>query len=626
MSSFGDMDYDDGDGDHEEEAVVVTRATAVTLARAPSMALRRNFDDFAKGGKGVNGKGVHGTATGRGVVRQASAQVVNVRTRGGSDAPPYAALQAQRVLYQNAGFGDDDDDEEEEDSDEIHSDGDDDDDPDSRYTIRLGDAAAGRLMDAVMKGGGVLSEEQQNDLNVTGFGGDPRRDVGGTRFRPISTAIITEEARKEERPTSTSTIQGAKVASPVLSNDHHPGESAETDAADVEGEEGEESYALDDWLEANDNDEPDTVPPADGKVVPAPPARESEGSEYDDADHPLLDPYISMDTERDQPKEENATRSPNSSYEEGHSRDSMYSTNSAYTNGTATPFPNNRQSTLATDSEQIVTVGDVLPDSPFVLTPGQMSGASSQGERKRGSSKSSQNSAHERTPGAGSGSGSSAASYRPQRSSIIYAPVLKGPIPVDSVVSSHMSPWCREILKPLLSFIRQDDPRAIYSGLQQVAEGESGGIFAAQSLSGNLQTTRVAIKKVRVEEENQSKIDALMREMALFSRIRHENILMYGGMWLAGDVQVDLWIHMDLMERSLADLLGLLPNGLIMEERHVARFAMDVANGLAYLEKLFIAHRDVRSDNLLVSGDGCTKLGTSCTLPENVPITNNFTS
>jgi len=269
-----------------------------------------------------------------------------------------------------------------------------------------------------------------------------------------------------------------------------------------------------------------------------------------------------------------------------------------------------RPTSLASEGQRLLE-GDVLPDSPSVLPLGQLG-------RPRGFSKSSQTSAHVRTPGAGSGSGSSAAgSYRPQRGSMIYAPMLKGSsaasIPFDS---SQLSPKSRDILKPLFNFIRGGDPYSIYSDLQQVAEGESGGIYAAQVISkSKLQSSvRVAIKKVRVEEENRLKIDILKREMNLFSRIRQENLLTYSEMWVAGvglgDAETELWVRMDLMERSLADLLGLLPEGLILEERHVARFAMDVASGLAYLENIFIAHRDIRSDNLLVSGnEGCIKLG-----------------
>lgn len=553
MSSFGETDYGEEHEDDEgvAEAVVVTRATAVKLARAPSMALHRTFDVFASGNPQAPVP-VQGTADARGVVGQASAQVVNNRSRGGLDAgmPPYAALQAQRMLYQNAGFDEEDEGDEDSDEDSDEIDEDDEDDPDSRYTIRLGDADAGRLMDAVMKGGGVLDAQQQKDLNATSFGGD-------ASGRPLSTATI----RKEGRPVSEATLQGTKVAN---SQDEYLEEQLE------EGEDDEDSSALDEWLEANDSEDPEpSSPAAEDTTVTISPGRGLEGSEYDDADHPLLDAYTNDDVETDY-----GDRSPESIYE-------VESIQSPADPGSAQSF-----------DEDNSPGSDAIPDSPYVL------GAPS---RTRGLSKSSQNSSHTRTPGVGSGSGSSAAgSNRPKRSSVIYSPP-----------STQLSPQQRDILKPVLTFIRSGDPSTIYGDLQQVAEGESGGIYAALVLSAKSSSVRVAIKKVRVEDATRPKMETLKREMGLFSRIRHDNILSYGEMRLWNNLHTELWVRMELMERSLADLLGLISEGLVLEERHVARFAKDAASGLAYLEKLLIAHRDIRSDNILVSGnDGCAKLGT----------------
>ena len=41
-------------------------------------------------------------------------------------------------------------------------------------------------------------------------------------------------------------------------------------------------------------------------------------------------------------------------------------------------------------------------------------------------------------------------------------------------------------------------------------------------------------------------------------------------------VEDGLWIRMELMERSLADVVGLVNQGLMVQERMIARFASDV--------------------------------------------------
>ncbi|KAG8963521.1 hypothetical protein FRC03_002878 [Tulasnella sp. 419] len=77
----------------------------------------------------------------------------------------------------------------------------------------------------------------------------------------------------------------------------------------------------------------------------------------------------------------------------------------------------------------------------------------------------------------------------------------------------------------------------------------------------------------------------------------------------------EIWLEMELMERSLADVLAFVQEQQeegdmqwVLEERMIARFANDILSGLDYLQGLNVAHRDVRSDNLLFSKSGALKL------------------
>ncbi|THG96845.1 hypothetical protein EW026_g5063 [Hermanssonia centrifuga] len=69
-----------------------------------------------------------------------------------------------------------------------------------------------------------------------------------------------------------------------------------------------------------------------------------------------------------------------------------------------------------------------------------------------------------------------------------------------------------------------------------------------------------------------------------------------------------LWIRMELMDRSLADVLNLVDEGVEVLETHIAQFASDALKALSYLQIQEIAHRDIRSDNLLINGAGVVKL------------------
>jgi p21-activated kinase 1 len=227
------------------------------------------------------------------------------------------------------------------------------------------------------------------------------------------------------------------------------------------------------------------------------------------------------------------------------------------------------------------------------------------------------------------------------------------PTPLASgATASPLSPfqryrgWLSEVVAPLEEFIDEAvDPRDYYLDLQEIAEGESGSVYAARLTDKNIhklklpplvkaqdgddlangKTTLVAIKSVAIMPSGSPKLLDLERELTLMRGLWHDNVLSMDAVYV--DLMEDaLWIRMELMERSLADLIGLIGSGLMLQERMMARFASDVCcfyqcrwnilthlrsqvlQALQYLEKHWIAHRDVRSDNLLVNSHGILKL------------------
>jgi p21-activated kinase 1 len=178
--------------------------------------------------------------------------------------------------------------------------------------------------------------------------------------------------------------------------------------------------------------------------------------------------------------------------------------------------------------------------------------------------------------------------------------------PPTPLTPIHRYPgWLSVVVEPLSSFIDEAiEPRDCYIDLQEIAEGESGSIFAARvvpSCANNLrlpehirtrdveefkkcQPVLVAIKIITTaphssdEErtpEAQKLID-LERELTLMKGLWHENILGLDALYV--DLTEDtLWVRMELMERSLADIVGLVVDGLMLQDRMIARFSRDVS-------------------------------------------------
>ncbi|KAF9553865.1 kinase-like protein [Agrocybe pediades] len=214
--------------------------------------------------------------------------------------------------------------------------------------------------------------------------------------------------------------------------------------------------------------------------------------------------------------------------------------------------------------------------------------------------------------------------------------------------------WLSFAVQPLSSFIDSSiaDPRLHYLDLREIAEGESGSVYAARVnmepesynlIRGRLQPSVqerdekdlrdspegevwVAIKSVAIvplpsasaglsavapsqaATISVTKLRDLKHELTLLRDLStHDNILGMDAVYV--DLLEDsLWVRMELMERSLADIIALAGDGLQLQERVLARFTSDILSALDYLQKHNIAHRDVRSDNLLLNKHGVLKL------------------
>ena len=158
--------------------------------------------------------------------------------------------------------------------------------------------------------------------------------------------------------------------------------------------------------------------------------------------------------------------------------------------------------------------------------------------------------------------------------------------------------WLSAVVAPLEEFIDEAvDPRDHYLDLKEIAEGESGSVFSAclnpvtaskLRLSPAIkakdaeemsqypeQLKLVAIKSVAIVPSGSPKLVDLQRELTLMKGLGHENVLGMDGVYV-DLVEDSLWVRMELMERSLADMVGLVGDGLMLQDRMLARFASDV--------------------------------------------------
>lgn len=104
--------------------------------------------------------------------------------------------------------------------------------------------------------------------------------------------------------------------------------------------------------------------------------------------------------------------------------------------------------------------------------------------------------------------------------------------------------------------------------------------------------------------ETQPKKDLIINEIIVMKGSKHKNIVNFLDSYLVGG---DLWVIMEYMEGgSLTDVVTFN----MMSEGQIAAVCGEVLSGLQHLHSRHVIHRDIKSDNILLSLTGEIKLST----------------
>ncbi|CEP11448.1 hypothetical protein [Parasitella parasitica] len=156
----------------------------------------------------------------------------------------------------------------------------------------------------------------------------------------------------------------------------------------------------------------------------------------------------------------------------------------------------------------------------------------------------------------------------------------------------------KDIIRKLQELCLNANPLLYYSNMVKIGQGASGGVFTAHWQQDR--TNPVAIKQMNLEK--QPKKELIINEIMVMKRSQQKNIVNFIESYLWNG---DLWVIMEYMEGgSLTDVVTCN----IFTEGQIAAICKEVLEGLKHLHANGVIHRDIKSDNVLLSMKGDIKL------------------
>ncbi|KAI9339663.1 kinase-like domain-containing protein [Obelidium mucronatum] len=157
-----------------------------------------------------------------------------------------------------------------------------------------------------------------------------------------------------------------------------------------------------------------------------------------------------------------------------------------------------------------------------------------------------------------------------------------------------------QLAEKLREIVSVGDPTVLYQRVKQLGEGASGKVYLARPVASINSPPLVAIKQMNLKKQPRKEL--LVNEIKFMKELRHPNIVSYLDSFLVRD---DLWLVLEYMEGGkLTDIIDNSP----MTESHISAICLETLKGLQHLHQRQIIHRDIKSDNILLSAEGQVKL------------------
>ncbi|XP_028585180.1 cyclin-dependent kinase 1 [Podarcis muralis] len=141
-----------------------------------------------------------------------------------------------------------------------------------------------------------------------------------------------------------------------------------------------------------------------------------------------------------------------------------------------------------------------------------------------------------------------------------------------------------------------------YTKIEKIGEGTYGVVYKGKhKATGQV----VAMKKIRLENDEEGVPSTAIREISLLKELRHPNIVCLQDVLMQDS---RLYLIFEFLSMDLKKYLDSIPSGQYLDRMLVKSYLYQILQGIVFCHSRRILHRDLKPQNLLIDDNGVIKL------------------
>ncbi|KAK6187170.1 cyclin-dependent kinase 1-A [Patella vulgata] len=141
-----------------------------------------------------------------------------------------------------------------------------------------------------------------------------------------------------------------------------------------------------------------------------------------------------------------------------------------------------------------------------------------------------------------------------------------------------------------------------YTKIEKIGEGTYGVVYKGRHKKTN---RLVALKKIRLESEEEGVPSTAIREISLLKELHHPNIVCLEDVLMQEN---KLYLVFEFLSMDLKRYMDTIPSGQYIDKMLVKSYVYQILQGILFCHERRVLHRDLKPQNLLIDSKGVIKL------------------